>query len=218
MVADGAIGSLRHFEASYLQSWLTQPAWGDWRTEPRWLWRLSTAHGSKGVLGDVGIHILDFATFAAGSMPAEFSCRLRTFPKAPSDRIGEYALDANDSFVMHVELENGAVGTISATRFAPGHHNDLYLALYGDQGGLKVTYEKGISRLQACLGADMQTATWRTIKVRPVATIYHRFVAAIRGGAGSAEPSFARGAALQAVLDRAETAGAPAGPIVRGVA
>ena len=64
--ATGAIGTVRHFEASYLQSWLTQPAWGDWRTRPQWLWRLSTAHGSKGVLGDVGIHILDFATFIAG--------------------------------------------------------------------------------------------------------------------------------------------------------
>ncbi|MBL9058639.1 MAG: Gfo/Idh/MocA family oxidoreductase, partial [Mangrovicoccus sp.] len=56
MVAEGVLGNLRHFEASYLQSWLTQPAWGDWRTDPRWLWRLSTEHGSKGVLGDVGIH------------------------------------------------------------------------------------------------------------------------------------------------------------------
>jgi predicted dehydrogenase len=66
MVAEGAIGPVRHFEASYLQSWLTQPAWGDWKTESQWLWRLSTAHGSKGVLGDVGIHILDYATFIAG--------------------------------------------------------------------------------------------------------------------------------------------------------
>ena len=30
MVQDGAIGDVLHFEASYLQSWLTQPAWGEW--------------------------------------------------------------------------------------------------------------------------------------------------------------------------------------------
>ena len=54
MVANGAIGAVRHFEASYLQSWLTQPAWGEWSTETQWLWRLSSAHGSLGVLGDVG--------------------------------------------------------------------------------------------------------------------------------------------------------------------
>jgi predicted dehydrogenase len=83
MVRAGAIGTVRHFEASYLQSWLTQPAWGDWRESAQWLWRLSTAHGSKGVLGDVGIHILDFATFIAGQDVAEVSCRLATFDKAP---------------------------------------------------------------------------------------------------------------------------------------
>jgi predicted dehydrogenase len=76
MVRDGAIGTIRHFEASYLQSWLTQPAWGHWDREPQWLWRLSTKHGSKGVLGDVGIHILDFATFIAGMDATQVSCLL----------------------------------------------------------------------------------------------------------------------------------------------
>ena len=46
MMREGAIGAVRHFEASYLQSWLTQPAWGHWDRESQWLWRLSTAHGS----------------------------------------------------------------------------------------------------------------------------------------------------------------------------
>jgi predicted dehydrogenase len=45
LVDAGALGSVRHIEASYLQSWLTAATWGDWRTEERWLWRLSTAHG-----------------------------------------------------------------------------------------------------------------------------------------------------------------------------
>lgn len=34
MIADGEIGEVRHFSAAYLQSWLIQPAWGDWRTSP----------------------------------------------------------------------------------------------------------------------------------------------------------------------------------------
>ena len=51
----GEIGKVRHIEASYLQSWLVSKAWGDWSTESQWLWRLSTKHGSNGVLGDVGM-------------------------------------------------------------------------------------------------------------------------------------------------------------------
>ncbi len=214
MVRDGAIGTARHFEASYLQSWLTQPAWGHWDRESQWLWRLSTKHGSKGVLGDVGIHILDFATFVAGQGVDEISCRLATFPKAPGDRIGEYSLDANDSATMHVRLSNGALGTVAATRFASGHINDLRLRVYGDKGGLEVAFEQGESRLRACLEPDLQTGIWTDVAAPVVATVYERFIAAIRGE-GLADPDFARGAMLQRMLDRAEQSAARGGLSLR---
>lgn len=207
MVRAGAIGNVRHFEASYLQSWLTQDAWGAWDRESQWLWRLSTAHGSKGVLGDVGIHILDYATYIAGLSVAELSCRLATFDKAPGGRIGEYVLDANDSATMQVVLENGAIGTVTATRFASGHHNDLRLRIYGDKGGLEVQYERQASRLFACLEPALRTAEWTEVDCPPVPTVYQRFIAAIRGEAVQ-EPTFARGAELQRLLDLAEQSAA----------
>ncbi|QYK42813.1 MAG: Gfo/Idh/MocA family oxidoreductase [Paracoccaceae bacterium] len=209
-IAAGAIGRVRHLEASYLQSWLLQPAWGDWRTEDQWLWRLSTAHGSKGVLGDVGIHILDFATHAAGEDVAEVSCRLATFDKAPGGQIGRYRLDANDSAVMQVRLAGGALGTVAATRMAAGHLNDLRLRIFGDLGGLEVAFERGQSRLRGCIGTDLAAAGWRDIPAPPVPTVYQRFVAAIREG-GPAEPGFARAAVLQRVLDAAEASAADDG-------
>ncbi|AUH64108.1 Gfo/Idh/MocA family protein [Paracoccus zhejiangensis] len=210
MVQDGQIGTVRHLEASYLQSWLTQPAWGDWKTEDQWLWRLSTAHGSKGVLGDVGIHILDFATFIAGQDVADISCRLATFDKAPGGRIGDYVLDANDSATMQLRLANGALGTVAATRFASGHLNDLRLRIYGDRGGLEVSFENAVSRLRACLSPDLEAARWHEVDCPPVPPIYTRFIDAIRGQ-GPAEPDFARGAALQVLLDRAEASAAQEG-------
>src|SRR4051795_174268 len=96
MVLAGEIGEIKHIEASYLQSWLISKFWGDWRTDPKWLWRLSRSHGSNGVLGDVGIHILDFASYGAGLDIDHVFCRLKAFDKAPGNRIGEYELDAND--------------------------------------------------------------------------------------------------------------------------
>lgn len=203
LVRAGAIGEIRHFEASYLQSWLTQPAWGHWDREPQWLWRLSTRHGSKGVLGDVGIHILDYALFIAGLDAAEVSCRLATFHKAPGDRIGEYALDANDSATMQLVLSNGALGTVAATRFATGHLNDLRLRLYGLKGGIEVQWEKNVSRLTICDGEDVRTGTWREIATPATPNIYERFIGAIRGD-NPPEPTFERAAMLQRLLDRAE--------------
>lgn len=202
MVAEGQIGEVRHFEASYLQSWLSQPAWGDWRTESKWLWRLSKAHGSLGVLGDIGVHIVDFATFVAGAMPDTLSCRLTTFDKAPGGKIGEYVLDANDSFSMHMRLQNGAAGVVHASRFATGHLNDLSLQIFGTKGGLEVTERNGKTGLRSCLGHSVAKGSWKRETPPQVADNFANFIASIRGER-EPNPDFARGAALQVVLDQA---------------
>lgn len=204
MIAAGEIGEVRHFEAAYLQSWLTQPAWGEWSKEDQWLWRLSTAHGSLGVLGDIGVHILDFATLAAGQGVAEVSARLATFDKAPGGKIGQYVLDANDSFAMHVRLTGGAMGVVHASRFASGHLNDLTLRIFGTRGGLEVISRHHSSQLRACLAPDLETATWHEVDCPDVPSNYTRFIEAIRSGS-AADPDFARGAELQAVIDLAVT-------------
>jgi len=202
MIAAGEIGAVRHFETSYLQSWLNQPLWGDWRTDPTWLWRLSTAHGSGGVLGDIGIHILDFATDVIGSDADAVSCRLKTFPKAPGDRIGAYVLDANDSFTMQLELADGVLGVAHATRFASGHLNDLRLRVWGEKGGLEVSLENRAERLRLCATADLERPVWRDVAFPPTDSMYQRFADAICDGRPG-EPDFRRGAALQEILDLA---------------
>ena len=70
-----------------------------------------------------------------------------TFPKAEGDRIGDYVLDANDSFAMTARLGSGALATMVATRFATGHANDLTLSLHGTKGALKVETDGQASRL-----------------------------------------------------------------------
>ncbi|KPF46138.1 Gfo/Idh/MocA family protein [Rhizobium sp. AAP43] len=202
LVLDGEIGKVRHIEASYLQSWLVSKAWGDWATESQWLWRLSTKHGSNGVLGDVGIHILDFAGFGAATDIDHVFARLKTFEKAPGNRIGEYDLDANDSFTMTAEFTNGAMGVVHASRWATGHLNELRLRVHGDKGALEVIHTLEDSSLRACLQEDVEKAVWREIEVDPVETNYQKFIAAIRSG-HMQEPSFRHAADLQKILDLA---------------
>jgi len=202
MVLAGELGTIRHVEASYLQSWLVSHAWGDWRTESRWLWRLSTGHGSNGVLGDVGIHILDFAAYGAATDIDHVFSRMKAFDKAPGNQIGEYVLDANDSFTMSVGFANGALGVIHASRWATGHLNELKLRIYGERGSLEITHRPTDSELRGCLGEDIETATWRNIEVPAVPTNYERFVEAIVTGR-QLEPSFRHAANLQKVIDLA---------------
>ncbi len=199
LVGSGGLGDVRHVEASYLQAWLVSKAWGDWRTSPAWLWRLSKAHGSQGVLGDVGVHILDFATFPCGPV-REVSCKLKTFPKVRGNRIGEYRLDANDSAAITVEFANGALGIIHTTRWCGGHNNRLFLKIAGTLGTVEIDSDVAIDAYRACMGQDLDSATWRTVACKPVPDIYRRFINAIRQG-GSYEPDFARGEEVQRMLD-----------------
>lgn len=202
MVEAGEIGELRHVEAGYRQSWLVSGLWGDWRTEDKWLWRLSSAHGSTGVLGDVGIHILDFATYGAADTIASLKADLVTFPKAEGDRIGNYTLDANDSVAITARLAGSALATVVATRYATGHTNDLTLTLHGTRGSLRVETNGKASSLSACLGEDVEAALWRPVELEPTRRNARRFVDALVSGVNG-DPSFRRAADIQRVIDAA---------------
>ncbi len=195
----GDIGEVRHVEASYLQAWLASKVWGDWRTNSAWLWRLSASHGSKGALGDVGVHIVDFATFPCGPIK-EVYCRMRAFPKAPGNKIGEYKLDANDSAVLNVEFANGALGTIHTSRWVGGHANRLALKIAGTKGTISIDSELSTISYKICNGKGLDSGEWRDVACKPVPTNYQRFISAIQAGRAG-EADFARGAEVQKVLD-----------------
>ncbi|MCX7029872.1 MAG: Gfo/Idh/MocA family oxidoreductase [Spirochaetes bacterium] len=200
-VASGGVGRVMHVEASYLQSWLSQDTWGDWRTKDALTWRLSTRHGSAGVLGDIGCHIYDLATLLAGDISA-LACEMKTFDKGiAGNRIGPYVLDANDSFVSTVELSGGGIGTVHATRWATGHHNSLRVRVYGDEGAVMVDLDRANDRYWVVRGRQaMRKADWKEVRCRPTPSQQERFVKAIRVGKSDA-CDFARGARVQTYLD-----------------
>lgn len=211
VIASGKIGEIRHVEASYLQSWLPSKVWGDWRTTPAWLWRLSSRHGSRGVLGDVGVHIVDFASFPAGPISRVYG-KLKTFHKAKGDRIGEYILDANDSAVMTVEFANGALGTIHTTRWSGGHANRLFLKISGTKGSVEIDSERSISSYKLSAGKELDKAQWITVEAKPTPNNYARFIKSIRTGKQD-QPDFARGAEIQKVLDAVIASDAKNAPV-----
>ncbi len=201
LIDNGEIGELRHVEATYRQSWLVGDHWGHWADLPMWLWRLSEKHGSKGVLGDVGIHILDYATFAIGQMPVTIQSRLKTFHKAPGDKIGEYVLDANDTATLTMDFPNGAIGVVQASRFMTGYDNVLKLHIFGTKGAVEIHHGEGWNEIRCCLGTNIHTMAWQQVKPEPVETNYRKFINAVVSGKNG-DPDFRRAANLQKVLDR----------------
>lgn len=208
IVHSGKLGKIYHVQAHYLQSWLTTKDWGDWQTESHWLWRCSTAHGSGGVLGDVGVHILDFASFPVGEV-SRITAKLKTFDKYPPDnRIGEYQLDANDSVLMLVEFAGGAIGTVNATRMATGHQNSLWLSIHGEKGAVRVDLDRAKNLVEvSMIDEEGKNQPWESIYAGKTPNNYQRFFTSIETGVND-QPDFARGLAVQRMLEAAERSSA----------
>jgi len=208
MVRSGKIGNVFHMDANYYQSWLTSNYWGNWKEEDKWLWRLSSKHGSKGTLGDIGVHIFDFASFPIGKIK-KLNAHLKTF-KSKGDKIKDYVLDANDTVVSMVEFENGAIGTVNATRFATGFKNRLELRIFGDKGAVKIAFDDAITEgnkfmftndTQREFSSKEDKLQWEEIKCQPTLTNFEKFIESIKNN-NNQEPDFRRGAEIQKVLDK----------------
>ncbi len=199
LVACGELGTIRHVHANYLQSWLVHDYWGDWRKSPSLLWRLSKAHGSGGVLADVGIHLLDFASMPLGTL-ASVHCRLKSFEKDEGSNVDGYTLDANDSAVITAEFTNGALGTLHTSRWAYPNRNSIQLYLYGSRASIEIDLNASQNQLKINRVLDRKDTGWETLDCGTVPTIQERFIRSILTGKPE-QPTFARGAEIQHVLD-----------------
>jgi predicted dehydrogenase len=199
MVAKGKLGNIIHIEARYFQSWLPSKKWGNWRKSPNWLWRLSKKHHSMGVLGDIGVHLYNLVSFIAGDFN-EINCVLKTFDKGIR-RIGEYTLDANDSFISTVKFKNGAIGTMHSSRWATGYGNSILIKVFGDKGAIEIDLDKSWDCLRVCIGKDVDKFLWKEIKCSKIPTIYERFITSVIIGK-ECRPNFEDGVKTQLYLDK----------------
>jgi predicted dehydrogenase len=202
MCAAGDLGKLRHIHSSYLQGWLAGGSWGKWHSEA-WLWRLQTAKGSGGVLGDLGCHILDMTTGIAGEVAA-VRCDLRTFQKIYEGKevseLNGNKLDANDTAIIEIEFTNGAVGLVHTTRWASGHNNSLRCEAHGTEGSLMIDLDADYDKLNLCQGEDLTKHEWKKQELKATPSNHERFIESIKTGKNG-QPDIFRGAQIQAYLD-----------------
>ena len=202
IIKSNTLGNVRHVSANYYQSWLSSKIWGNWKEEDRWLWRLSTEHGSNGALGDTGVHIFDFTINAVGDIQ-QLCANLKTY-KEKGDKIGKYKLDANDGFTSMVKFTNGAIGTISNTRYATGYANTLILEVFCEKGAVKIELDAKRndkwSKLHICEGENIDEAKWEKINCEATPTNFERFINSIKSNSND-QPDFDQGAKVQKIID-----------------
>jgi predicted dehydrogenase len=131
----GLLGRIYHFRARYLQEWGNSPDVAQWR------YHADTA--GSGALGDLGAHIIDLGRFLVGE-PRSVSAVTATFigQRHDPDGSGTKTVDVDDAFEAAVEFENGAVGTLEATRFAPGRKNANTFEINGERGSIAFDLER----------------------------------------------------------------------------
>jgi len=137
LIDSGALGQIYHYRAVYLQEWI-MPHYD----APKW-WRLDKEVAGSGALGDLGAHIIDLGRFLVGE-PRRVSAMAKTFIKERPmpDGKGTGKVDVDDAFVSVVEFENGAIGTIEATRFAAGRKNYNCFEINGEKGSIRFNLER----------------------------------------------------------------------------
>ena len=137
LIESGALGQIYHYRAVYLQEWI-MPHY----CTPM-IWRLDKSAAGSGALGDLGAHIIDLGHYLIGDMKS-VSAMTKTFiPERPyADGSGTGTVDVDDAFVAAVEFENGAVGTLEATRFAGGRKNHEVLEINGEKGSIRFNLER----------------------------------------------------------------------------
>jgi predicted dehydrogenase len=142
LVESGELGRIYHWRAVYLQSWLL-PHQGTPRP-----WRLSKEEAGSGALGDLGAHIVDLARFLVGEI-ASVSAVTRTFiDERPLPGGGTGKVDVDDAFVSVVVFENGAIGTLEATRYAAGRKNYQVIEINAEKGSIRFNLER-LNELEA---------------------------------------------------------------------
>jgi predicted dehydrogenase len=152
LIADGTLGTIHHFRGTYLQDWPVDP-------QLPLYWRFDKAKSGSGALGDLASHVTDLARFLVGEIN-EVSATLETFVKErprvdnPKKK-GKVTVD--DASLALVRFTNGAVGTIEATRFAPGRKNYNRFEINGSKGSLVFNLER-LNELDLYLRDDPQYA------------------------------------------------------------
>jgi predicted dehydrogenase len=160
LIEQNVLGEIRHFRASYLQS--VPDFYLGWRSD-------ITQNGEAGALGDVGVHLIDFARYLVGDI-SSVSGWVKTFlPKRRLPGKDTY-IDCvvDDAAGYLAEFENGATGVFEVSRLALGRGCGQPEYQYVEINGSKSTAVYHLQdpfRLQICPGKPIDEDQLVTVNV-----------------------------------------------------
>ncbi|MBA3949487.1 MAG: Gfo/Idh/MocA family oxidoreductase [Acidobacteria bacterium] len=148
LIETGRIGEIRQFRGTYLQDWIADPAFP-------MVWRLDKSKAGSGALGDIGAHSIDLARYLVGEI-AEVSGHLETFIRTrpvSGSRTKRGRVTVDDAALALMRFDDGAIGTMEATRMARGRKNQNRFEINGSLGSIAFDLER-LNELEVYFESD----------------------------------------------------------------
>jgi predicted dehydrogenase len=127
MIQGGELGEINAIRSNYIQGWLRTRLEQEgqkqsaWRTDP-------TKSGAAGCFGDIGTHAYNLARYMTGLLPDKVSCQLKIF--AEGRKLDDYGHAV-------IQMENGALCTVTASQITHGRENDIFIEVDGTKGAIQ---------------------------------------------------------------------------------
>jgi predicted dehydrogenase len=136
LIQSGKLGQIYHFRAQYLQEWIMP------HYDTPMIWRTDKEAAGSGALGDLGAHIIDLGRFLVGDVKSVSALTATFIPQRPTANGQMAPVTVDDAFAAAVEFENGAIGTLEATRFAAGRKNYATLEINAEKASIVFNLER----------------------------------------------------------------------------
>jgi len=129
LIDEGFVGKVVAFRSVYLHSGSVDP------DKPMGWKQLASAQG--GVLQDLGSHNIDLMEYLIGPFASLLTESYILYDERSDSQGNVVPVEAEDHFVMLAKLDNGAVGSIEASKICTGTDDDLRFEIHGDTGALR---------------------------------------------------------------------------------
>lgn len=224
MIADGAVGDVRLWRASWLSDEFTDPA-------TPFDWRFDRSMGGT-TIADLGCHLIDLALWMAGEV-AEVCAQSQTFiSERPLfdggvTQVGLADVTVDDASSALIRFASGARGTVEVARSAVRRPCDFTVEVDGSEGTLLFDYARlnelwygsahsdparyGLTRIRAEHQSHPYAAGWWPIGqgVGYGSSFANQVADLLEGWPDTPwTPDFAQGAAVQAVCEAMERSAA----------
>lgn len=151
MIESGQLGEIRHFRATYLQDWLSDP-------KIPMTWKLRKDSAGSGAHADLNSHLIDTARYLVGEIAETVGLQETFVKERPRDaqsaalasptakNMEKVTVDDASVFLAKFAptkgVSPGAFATIEATRLAPGRKNYNRWEVNGSEGTVAFNLER----------------------------------------------------------------------------